>query len=322
MVWERLLRAAYRQSALSRWALALLFLAIATAVRFALRPILVGEPFITFVPAIIGAAVLCGPAQAATILIASAVIAWIAFMPSLWTGAWPPAEKPFAAALYLSVSMFVIVLVTALLDAVRANHRLVRQQETLFRELQHRVANSLQFIASMLVLARQQAAQGEDAVAVLDDAAARIDATGKLHRRMHDTTQYQLGLEPLLRDILADLFADVSVTIHIDTGGVKLPLSQMTPVVLLVTEAATNALKHVFRRGLGRRFSVTLAPAGEMLDLSIRDDGPGLGAEAAAATRHSGLGMQIMDSLAQQLGGPLELAEQGGLVVQVRFRPG
>ena len=319
MFWERLLRAAYRQSALSRWALAVLFLAIATAVRFALRPVLHGEPFITFVPAIIGAAVLCGPAQAATILIASASIAWIAFMPSLWPGASPPAEKPFASALYISVSMFVIALVTALLDAVRANHRLVRQQETLFRELQHRVANSLQFIASMLVLARQQAAQGSDAVAVLDDAAARIDATGKLHRRMHDTAQYQLGLEPLLRDILTDLFADVTVSVQIDTGGVKLPLSQMTPMVLLVTEAATNALKHVFRRGLGRRFAVTLTKAGEQLDLAIRDDGPGLG--AGAATRHSGLGMQIMSSLAQQLGGRLELTDQAGLMVQVRFRP-
>jgi two-component sensor histidine kinase len=167
-------------------------------------------------------------------------------------------------------------------------------------------------------------------VAVLDDAAARIDATGKLHRRMHDTAQYQLGLEPLLYDILADLFADVAVDVHIDTGGIRLPLSLMTPIVLLVTEAATNALKHVFRRGLGRRFSVTLShaggpgtAAGETLDLAIRDDGPGAGAGVGrnAETRQSGLGMQIMRSLAQQLGGTLAIADQGGLVVQVRFKP-
>jgi two-component sensor histidine kinase len=323
MVWERLLRAAYRQSALSRWALALLFLGLATAVRFALRPVLQGEPFITFVPAIIGAAVLCGPAQAATILIGSAAIAWAAFMPSFWRGPFPAAEKPFAAALYLAVSVFIIILVTALLDAMRANHRLVRQQETLFRELQHRVANSLQFIASMLVLARQQAAQGHDAAAVLDDAAARIEATGKLHRRMHDTAQLARGLDPLLRDILDDLFADVTVAVHIDAGGVSLPLSQMTPAVLLVTEIATNALKHVFRPGLGRRFSVTLAPSGDVLDLTIRDDGPGLGAALAGQGSRpgAGLGMQIMHSLAHQLGGRLDLADQDGLVVRVRFRP-
>ena len=228
MFWERLLRGAYRQSPASRWALAFLFLAIAIASRFALQPILAAEPFLTFFPAIIGAAVLCGSQPSLAIMAVSAAVAWAAFMPPLWSWAWPPAEKPLAVAIYLVNATFSIVLVSALLDAVRANHRLVRQQETLFRELQHRVANSLQFIASMLTLARQQAAQGQDAASVLDDAAARISATGQLHRRMHNAAHYQRGLDALLHEILTDLFRDVAVEVTIDVDRVALPLAQMT----------------------------------------------------------------------------------------------
>jgi two-component sensor histidine kinase len=317
MVWEKLLRAANRQSAPIRWALALLFLGLALAVRYVLRGSLVHEAFITFFPAIVGAAVLCGWRAACAIMLLSAAIAWAALIPPTFTWRLLSAEKPIAVFLYLAVSSFDIALVAALLSAVRANHRLVRQQETLFRELQHRVANTLQFIASMLVMARRQIRDGEDAASVLEDAAARIGASGQLHRRMHDTAQLERGVAPLLNDILADLFRDLPVQVTVDTAGVALPLSQVTPVVLLVTEAATNSLKHAFRLGQGRHFAVRLVADSQQVHLSIQDDGPG---PASHLAHHPGLGMQIMQGLAAQLGGKLSVEACAGTRVSVGFR--
>jgi two-component sensor histidine kinase len=320
MIWEKLLRAGHRQSAVSRWALAFVFLGMAVAVRAELGRVLSGEPFITFFPAIIGAAVLCGWRQATVMMLLSAAVAWAAFMPP--TFAWAVTiEKPLALCLYFGVSSFQIALVSALLHAVRANHRLVRQQETLFRELQHRVANTLQFIAAMLTMSRQQITRGEDAAAALEDAAARISATGKLHRKLHDAAQYERGLAPLLREVLADMFRGLPVAVQVEVEGVALPLSQMTPVVLLVTEAATNSLKHVFRLGRGGTFKVRLADDGQALQLTICDDGPGLGAGLVPpGDRPSGLGLQIMKGLAAQLGGKLNMADQNGATLAVRFK--
>jgi two-component sensor histidine kinase len=92
----------------------------------------------------------------------------------------------------------------------------------------------------------------------------------------------------------------------------------MTPIVLLVTEAATNSAKHVFRQGRGSRFDVSMndVEPGRLI-LLIRDDGPGIAqAEAPAA---SSLGLRIMRGLATQLGGCLVIENLEGTVVSVTF---
>jgi two-component sensor histidine kinase len=98
---------------------------------------------------------------------------------------------------------------------------------------------------------------------------------------------------------------------------VQLALSQMTPVVLLVTEAATNSAKHVFRQGQGSKFEVELKPVGaRMLRLSMRDDGPGMPEREAPA---SSLGLRIMRGLAAQLGGALHFENDSGAKVWLAF---
>jgi len=93
----------------------------------------------------------------------------------------------------------------------------------------------------------------------------------------------------------------------------------MTAVTLLVNESALNSAKHVFSRGLGTRFDVTLRreEAGR-LKLTIRDDGPGMVAEVNTGEGRS-LGMGIMESFATQLGGSLEIASNAGMSLSVRF---
>jgi two-component system, sensor histidine kinase PdtaS len=155
---------------------------------------------------------------------------------------------------------------------------------------------------------------------VLEQAAARIAAMARLHRRLQDPATYARGLEPVLHDVLADLFQGVPVEVRLDIGSKPMPMQQMTAVVLLVTEAATNALKHVFRPARGTRFEVELRerPNGHLL-LTVHDDGPGIDPAPAPVPTGQRLGMHIMQALAGQLGGSLQLSGGPGTTLTVEF---
>ena len=88
-----------------------------------------------------------------------------------------------------------------------------------------------------------------------------------------------------------------------------------------VMEAAANAAKHVFRAGQGTGFAVSLtALVDGRLRLMIADDGPGFEqASVVAGAKASRLGMGIMQSLAQQLGGRLGVTGGPGTTLSVDF---
>ena len=192
-------------------------------------------------------------------------------------------------------------------------------QETLFHELQHRVGNNMQILASMLRCSRS-GLHDTAAVEIIEQAAARITAMGQLHRRLYDRSAYADGLGPILIDVLADTFHGLPVNIKVDLRAEGLSIDQMTAIVLLVNEAAINAAQHAFGPGKGTFFMVSLsARANSRLQLIIRDDGPGIAPVASAGPETRTLGMTIMQAFAPQLGGSLQVLNEPGTALSVEF---
>lgn len=319
MTGADLVERARRQGRLARWGGAFALFGLALTARILLSPYLHGLPAVTFLPAVIGSTLLFGWAPGLFATLLSVVVGSAMFLPALYTGGPGFLRALVLTAIYSLVAAFELWIVIALSDAVATNRRLAQREKILFLELQHRVANTLQFVAGMLLLARQGAATPEQADLVLEQAAARVTAMGQLHRRMYDAASDDRGFVPLLRDILGEVFRDLDVAVTIEADVGQLPLNQLTPLVLLITEAATNAAKHVFRRNLGHTFTVRLAPAGDALILQIRDDGPGL---PSPARPRGGLGLRIMNGLASQLNGTLTMESDSGTVVTLTFPRG
>ena len=314
---ERIFRFQDRHSPPTCWGVALLLFALALVARLMLAGYASGLPFITFFPAMILTTLLCGWRQALLVLLLACASAALLLPPPSWYGGSGPTRATVSLAVFSVIGLIEITVVTLLAAAVRDNYRLAAHEKTLFLELQHRVANTMQFVAGMLTMARQGIATPAQADAVLEQATARVLALGQLHRRLHEAARGDADFAPLLRDILEDVFRNVDVTVRVD-ARTRVPLSQMTPIVLLVTEAATNSAKHVFRLGRGSVFDVVLARVNaSTLRLTIRDDGPGLQAETAPATS---MGLRIMRGLAQQLGGKLHIETDGGAILWTDLR--
>jgi two-component sensor histidine kinase len=199
---------------------------------------------------------------------------------------------------------------------------LLAERDVMFRELQHRVANNMQFISTLLMLQARQLPAADAGRTALDDAADRLQRFATIHRRLHDTRQAERRFDAVAHDILTDLLdatGCANVNLEVQADPAPLPLDTLTTLILITTEAATNAIKHVFVKSKGNRLSVRLARGGEAeYELTITDDGPGF-PEGATPDDSKSLGLRIMRSLIRQLRGTLLTQSLDGAVVRVVF---
>ncbi|MFN3512767.1 MAG: sensor histidine kinase [Phenylobacterium sp.] len=187
---------------------------------------------------------------------------------------------------------------------------LVAERTLLIDEVNHRVKNSLQQIASVVRLqargAREPAAQE-----ALEKTLDRIMAVGRVHEQLYkggdkvgvfDAGAYA---ENLARDLVASLGReDVELVTEVEPA--PLDMRQAVPLALILNELVTNALKYGCPTGRAGRIQVSLRADGEAYRLRVADDGDGLPADFARDGR-KGLGMRAIEALAKQLGGRLDV---------------
>ena len=275
-----------------------------------------GFPYVTFFPAVMLTAFLfgVGPGIAAGLMCGLvAKYFYIAPVGSLMMN-W----SAWVAILFYSLVVFTDIAVIYLMQ--RANHALATEREAsrnsselktvMFNELQHRVANKLQMIASLLSLQRRSVTD-KDARKALEDAARRVGIIGRISRALYDSGGARVGVESLLRQITADI-CEASGAMHIATDFAIDPEATLSddaavPFALIFTETLSNALEHGFKgQGQGRIAVSITTDQGNGLTLMVDDDGVGPPAGFDAAKADS-LGLRIAGALASQLQGNYEL---------------
>jgi two-component sensor histidine kinase len=276
-------------------------------------------PFITIFPAIVLAALVAGTGAAIVIAIVGGLLGLYLFTPPFYVFApsWPWGYVVML--LYAATSAVLIGIVHVLNRAIDDLERERDNSAALFRELQHRVANNMQFAAALLALQRRRAGDGP-AADVLENTRARFEAMARLHRRLYDPAALEkpLGeyLETLCRETVEASGAKNIVCVAQIGDDIRLDLQKMLALSLVVTEIITNSLKHAFDE-TGGTISINLQRAERQLALTIADNGRGM--PAVAVAQGKGLGMQILESLSQQLGGTMKVASEKGVTVSLLF---
>jgi PAS domain S-box-containing protein len=178
----------------------------------------------------------------------------------------------------------------------------------LLLELTHRVKNSLQFIAAMVMIEARSHRSGEGKAA-LERVSSRITALGHIYSTLSKTdTIEQVDAAVYLDELCRDLFesvhkqGDKSIVLKTDIDSALLPTDRAVPIGLIVNELVTNAVKYAFPGGAKGTVMVTLKRVPGQLRLTVADDGQGLDPRRA----NSGLGGRLVDGFAHQLGGQVE----------------
>jgi chemotaxis protein methyltransferase CheR len=199
---------------------------------------------------------------------------------------------------------------------------LLQQKETLLQEMQHRVVNNLQIIASILML-KTRKVQSEESRKDLRDAYDRVMSMAIVQQQLQATGHgepIEIGpyLSRLCRALAVSMIGDNSA-IKLEVGadaGTTLS-GEAVSIGLIVTELVMNALKHAFPAGNGGLISVRYAANEVDWRLSVSDNGVGLQQDGGYRGR-TGLGVAIVEALARQLKAHVETTPQSpGVAVSI-----
>ncbi len=195
--------------------------------------------------------------------------------------------------------------------AAKLKDDLLHEKAVLHQELQHRVANSLQIIASVLLQSARRvpvAAKG-----YLVDAHSRVMSVAALQHQLAQSSVGDVPLRTYFTDLCASIGASMihdhdklTLRVEADDGAATADLS--VSLGLIVTELVINALKHAFP--VERSGSIVVGYQSHSPDwsLSVTDDGVGM-PHGDAAPAKAGLGTSIVQALAAQIGASVEVSE-------------
>jgi two-component sensor histidine kinase len=310
------------------WLVGAACFAAAFLARYYFSDAMAGLPFVTFFLAVLLTSFVGGWIPATAVAAASLLTAAYFFLPPFgsWHLSWP--RDVVALGFFVLVAGSQIALVHGLTKALRRLQWKRTQMEALraseqlmFSELQHRVANGIQLVASLLSLEASRVETAEDAVAVLDDAVTRLSIVATIHRRLHDPALGEAGFEKALETLTRDILSAAGrpeVTVAVQAPRRDITPADATSLSMIVAEAVTNAIKHAFADRQDGRIDIRFTTEADgQRRLTLQDDGPGF--DTVPDPQGESLGILVMSSMAQRLGGRLELdnAPSGGARVTV-----
>jgi two-component sensor histidine kinase len=199
---------------------------------------------------------------------------------------------------------------------------LAAEREVLLREVNHRVGNSLQIIASLLHL-QANSSTDEDVKAALTNAMGRVAAVAQVHRRLytsHDLKSVLLNqyLDALLEDLRRSAEGNRMSRLTLKAEAIEIDPDRAVAIGIIVNELVMNAVKYAYPDGAGP-IHVTLNAQDDNLVLSIADDGVGLNVKTDP--RSTGMGQRIVSAMASKLDASVE-RDPGhvGTRIVLRFR--
>lgn len=216
---------------------------------------------------------------------------------------------------------------TRLRAAKEAAEREVRaardRAELLLREVNHRVANSLALVSSLVSLQSNVLTDGaaKDALA---ETQARIFAIAAVHKRLYtsdDISNVEVGeyLGALLENLQQTMHGQgMGATLVADLEQLPVATDRAISLGVLVTELVTNAFKYAYPTGTTGEIRVTLRSRVDgTAELIVADDGAGWSGQGQV--KGTGLGARIIKAMTRSVDGEFGYVEGRGTTARLRF---
>ena len=199
----------------------------------------------------------------------------------------------------------------------------LREKEVMLREIHHRVKNNLQIISSLLKL---QGGYTNDPIAseYLKISQQRVKTMALIHQQLYrsgDLSGIDFGeyLKKLIDHLLTAYGIDKNqIALVVKTKGIFLSIENAIPCGLIVNELISNSLKHAFYKQNKFRVAALLSQENNTYNLTIKDNGKGFPKDIDFRNTSS-LGMQLVITLTEQLGGEIQLNNSVGTEFIISF---
>ena len=215
---------------------------------------------------------------------------------------------------------------TMALQKVRGEKELknsLAEKEVLLREIHHRVKNNMQIISSLLNL-QIQFEDLDETVGVLKESQGRVKSMAIIHEKLYqssslDNINFREYIEKLILDIFYSYgIINSSIESVLDIKDINLNIDTAIPLGLIINELVTNSVKYAFPK-LNGRISIKLKSNQDQMELTIADNGIGIPGGVDLESSKT-LGLQLVNSLVNQLEGKLELDISNGTQFKIIFK--
>lgn len=180
----------------------------------------------------------------------------------------------------------------------------IEEKNVLFKEIHHRVKNSLQMVSSLLFLQGQNISDKE-AKNAIKDAQNRVRSLGLIHQKLY-SKKHIIGVET--KDYISDLIQDIfnshqlesqNLEYDLDIENIVLNVDTLTPIGLILNELIVNVLKHAFKQDeAGNKLDIQFYKEEDTLVLKVIDNGIGFNEDTV---RENSFGLKLINSLARKL---------------------
>jgi two-component sensor histidine kinase len=218
-------------------------------------------------------------------------------------------------------SLVTIYDVTVQRDLEAQAARLIKQKDMLLKEMRHRVANSLQLIASILLI-KAGIVESEETRKHLEDAHERIMSIATVQKQLDPgSLGDEVKVAPYLQALCASLARSMvggrrPITIEVKADEGTVSSEAAISFGLLATELIINSIKHAFPNNRSGCIRVSFESRGTAWVLNVSDDG--IGHPKLETDEHLGLGTSIVAALADQLKAVIQ-TESGPRGTKVSF---
>ncbi len=194
--------------------------------------------------------------------------------------------------------------------------------EMLVAEVNHRVANSLSLVASLVRL-QSNLITDQASKEALKETEARILAVASVHKRLYSADDARfVDLQEYLSTVLDSVQDSLQGQGHVaslryELEPLKLKTDSSINLGVIVTEWVTNAFKYAYPDKPGEVRVRLRRLADDKAELSVEDDGVG---RTEGPAKGTGLGTRIVNAMARSIGGDVEYVAAGqGTVARLAF---
>ncbi len=201
----------------------------------------------------------------------------------------------------------------------------LKEKEVLLKEIHHRVKNNLQIICSLLSLQAKEIVDDPKAGQTFKESQDRVKAMALIHERLYQSPDLaKIDFAGYVRSLTGNLQRSYKVNssairLNLQVESVPMNLDVAIPCGLIINELVSNAFKYAFPGGESGEITVRFAEeGGQALQLTVKDTGVGIPANENPEKSES-LGLKLVRSLTEQLGGSVSYRNQDGFQCDIRI---
>ncbi len=226
--------------------------------------------------------------------------------------------------------------ITDVTERIKAKETLVKIEDARKKEIHHRIKNNLQVISSLLDLQAETFNHRETVTApeILEafrESQNRVISMSLIHEELYrgegtDTLNFSVYLRKLAEKLLQTYSLsnkNISLFMNLEENAF-FNMDVAVPLGIIVNELVSNSIKHAFTEQNGEvqiqlfREEQNNEIHKSLFSLTISDNGKGISENTELGSVKS-LGLQLVNTLVDQVDGEIELERAGGTKFRITF---